>query len=111
MSEGARRKDRYGDEVSLSCCVPTDVFREGHLRTVELVAASHAIEYISRMVLDDEVEVDPLRLNLSTPESFHTVIETTSKRDWNSRGHLLPTVNLIGGLRLVGRQRSKGTSR
>jgi hypothetical protein len=39
------------------------------------------------MVLDDEVEVDPLRPNLSAPEGFHTVVKTTSKRDWDSRGH------------------------
>jgi hypothetical protein len=87
VSEGSRREDGDSDEVSFSCCVPTDVFREGHLRTVELVSASHAIEDISRMVLDDEVEVDPLRPNLSAPEGFHTVVKTTSKRDWDSRGH------------------------
>jgi hypothetical protein len=79
---------RDSNEVSFSCCIPTDIFREGHLRTVELVTTNHAIEHISRMVLDDEVKVDPLRLNLSAPEPFHTVVETTSKRDWDSRGHL-----------------------
>jgi hypothetical protein len=59
------------------------------------------------MVLNDEVEVDALRLNLSAPEGFHTVIETTSKRDWDSRGHLSWIANLAEELRHVRRQRSK----
>ena len=75
VPEHARGKDRQCHERTVAGGEAGDEFGARHLGRIELQRARHPIENLARTVDCEEVEIDPVGLNLLGIERQHAVVE------------------------------------
>src|SRR5262249_4336670 len=87
VAERARGKYRNGDERALLVGKALDELRAREFGDVEFLGPRHSVEDRSRLIDDNEIEIDAVGLHFAGVKRLHAVVEPTCERKLQL-GHL-----------------------